>query len=77
MSKVIKSLKERNLDWQQAESGWEDLMISRPLHEVLKQEGDQQAYVADLVRGWVEDLKAVGFVEVLKRELGTEEKPVE
>ena len=69
VSKVIKSLKERNMDWQEVESGWEDLMVSRPLHEVLKQAGDQQAYVTNLVQGWVEDLKAVGFVEILKKEL--------
>ena len=75
--KIIKALKTRNPKWQMVEAGYEDLVIFEPLHEVLKQEGDQQAYVTDIVRGWVEDLKTVGFVEILKKELGTEEKPVE
>jgi hypothetical protein len=63
-------LKERNASWEAVHdsSTWVDLQLSKPLDWILTAD-DQQAALNQFVAAAVNDLKEVGFIAAMRREL--------
>lgn len=72
VKKSIGNLLNRNPNWEVVEdSTWTDLALSKPLQWLLTAD-DQQASLNDFVANAVRDLKAVGIIDCINKELRQE-----